>query len=90
MQTITQATCSVIPPHILRHVAEHGDAEQHRRVAATLTHTAQLTAERAAAFRGAPSAAVPGQKQRNVYDAGRRRVLPGPGVRTFLAVGEYA
>ncbi|HXH41230.1 MAG TPA: M4 family metallopeptidase [Thermoanaerobaculia bacterium] len=78
MNTLTQHSCSVIPPHMQQHMAQHGDAEQRKRVASTLEHTKYLTQERAAAFRvDTPSATVPQQKQRNVYDCAGRRVLPG-------------
>jgi len=68
----------------MQHVAVHGDAEQRKRVAATLAHTEQLTEERAAAFRDSLTTAVPSRKQRNVYDAGGRRVLPGKLVMSDL------
>jgi Zn-dependent metalloprotease len=78
VRNITHPSCSVIPSHILRHVAEHGDSVQRKRAAATLTHMAYLTRQPAAAFLGGmPSAASPNQKQRFVYDAIRRRILPG-------------
>jgi Zn-dependent metalloprotease len=61
-----------------QHVAEHGDAEQRKRIAATRAHTKYLTEERAAAFRvDTPPAGAPQQRQRNVYDCAGRRVLPG-------------
>ena len=78
MRTITQSNCSVIPPHMLRHMAEFGDEEQRKRVADTISHTEQLTTERRmAGFIGAPPVPAPRQKQRNIYDAGGRRGLPG-------------
>jgi Zn-dependent metalloprotease len=75
---IQHSTCSVIPPHIQRHVAQHGDADQRKRAAETLSHMALLTAGRAAVFRGVPpAAAVPHEKQRRIFDAGGETSLPG-------------
>lgn len=81
MRNITQSTCTVIPPHILRHVAEHGDTDQRERVKSTLAHTAQIITDRAATLIE-PAAQVPAQKTRQVYDAGHHQILPGKLVMT--------
>ncbi len=83
MGNIQQSTCSVIPQHMLRHMALHGDVHQRKRAAETLSHTALLTAGRAAFFRGVPhAAAVPHEKQRRIFDAGGETSLPGMLVMT--------
>ena len=76
MQNITQSTCTVIPPHIMRHVAAHGDTEQRERVTRTLSHSAQLHAGRTTMLIEPPKAPSP-EKQRRVYDAGHHQILPG-------------
>ena len=79
MENISQSTCSVIPPHMHWRVAEHGDAAQRRRAAATLSHMALLNAARAAVIRAGSAAAavMPRAKQRFIYDAGGGTLLPG-------------
>ena len=84
MSTITQQICSVIPPHIIRHAAEHSDGETRRRLHATESATRKLTASRVveplvlAAVRHTPIT----EKRRIVYHAGRLRQLPGRVVMT--------
>jgi Zn-dependent metalloprotease len=80
MRTIHQYLCTVIPPHILRHVAEHGDEDDKQTIGATLARTEELRQDRRTlrAFLGAqPSPGAPLKKRRNVYDAGHRYSLPG-------------
>jgi Zn-dependent metalloprotease len=86
LRTITQSTCTVIPPHILQHVAEHGTTEQRERAASTLSHTLlshtlQHSAGRPAALIAQP-APLPAGKKRYVYDAGHHQILPGKLVMT--------
>ncbi len=77
MRTISHL-CTVIPPHILRHLAEHGDEDERHTVEATLAHMEELKEGRSAAFlESPPPARAPQQKRRNVYDAGHRQSLPG-------------
>ena len=83
MNTITQHVCSVIPPHIIRHAAEHSDGATRRRLAATEAATRKLAASRVeplvlAAVRHVPIT----EKRRIVYDADRLRQLPGRVVMT--------
>jgi Zn-dependent metalloprotease len=75
--------CGFLPPHILRHLAEHADDHVLRdRLNATLEESAQLRGERQMAATLASIAAVPaGEKRRTVYDAQQRRTLPGKLVR---------
>jgi Zn-dependent metalloprotease len=73
-----QALCSVIPPHILRHIAEESgaDGETRRCVADTLDRMSGLAAKRAGRRRDAHRAAVTG-KRRRVYDGQHSQRLPG-------------
>ncbi len=78
MSTITQQVCCVIPPHIIRHAAEHSEGPTRRRVVATEAATRKLAAARRepkllAAARHTPIT----PKRRIVYHAGRLRELPG-------------
>jgi Zn-dependent metalloprotease len=87
MNTITQQTCSVIPPHIIRHAAAHSDGETRRRLQATESATRKLAAARVeplvlAAVRQTPIT----PKRRIVYDACRLRQLPG---RVIMTEEEY-
>lgn len=76
MHTIRQSICSVIPPHIFRHGAAHGDAETRERFSATLERTAALRRVRhRAAGRAAVAETIP-QRYR-VYDGRHRYRLPG-------------
>ena len=71
MSTITQQVCCVIPPHIIRHAAEHSDGATRRRLVATEAATRKLAAARRetkllAAARHTPIT----PKRRIVYHAG--------------------
>jgi len=75
-------SCCVIPPHILRSIAENGDAEQRDRAHATLEQSAQFRGERALIGEMASLLALPaGEKRRTVYDAKSATHLPGKLVR---------
>src|SRR5258708_27947243 len=83
MNTITQHVCSVIPPHIIRHAAEHSDGATRRRLTATEAATRKLAASRVeplvlAAVRQTPIT----PKRRIVYHADPLRQLPGPVLMT--------
>ena len=85
--------CSIVPPHMLRRMADSGD----ERLAATARATLQLTEDRAAARQGLRGVATqpttstpfPPQEargdasgpQRTVHDAGGTQTLPGEVVR---------
>jgi Zn-dependent metalloprotease len=74
--------CGIIPPHILRHIAEHGDEEQRARARTTLEESAALRGERRIVALTSPLLPLsPGQKQRTVYDAKKTHRLPGTLVR---------
>ncbi len=77
-----EVVCSIIPPYILRHVAEHGDDEQRERARVTLELSSQLRGSRLAMNEMLATGGVaPGEKRRTVYDAQTRRALPGKLVR---------
>jgi len=74
--------CGAIPPHILRSIAEHGDADERDRAHATLEQSAQIRGARIAVGEVAALLAVPaGEKRRTVYDAHSTEELPGTRVR---------
>ncbi len=66
---IHHSTCTVIPPHLQRHLAEHGDEEARQIVAATLHQTAQIAREREATLIDTPRATRSRPRLRFVYDA---------------------
>lgn len=75
------AVCGIIPPHILRHIAEHGDAQQRERAQLTLELSAHTRGERQAVALAASLVVAAGQKRRTIYDARHKRSLPGRLVR---------
>ncbi|MET8976054.1 M4 family metallopeptidase [Streptomyces sp. NPDC004539] len=77
--------CTIIPPHVLDHVARHEDASVADRVARTLERDAlQRTRRRITTVR--PLAAAPttgtGKPKRTIYDAGHGTDLPGTKVHS--------
>ena len=77
MRNIHQRTCSVIPQHMLQHLATHGDADARKNVEATMRQTVQIVQERSAATIRAPGVPSAADKRRAVYDARHGRDLPG-------------
>jgi Zn-dependent metalloprotease len=76
------ALCSIIPPHILRNIVEHGDEDARRDAHAALELTAQARGGRSALATLARAIAVPaGDKRRTIYDARNSRDLPGKRAR---------
>src|SRR5258706_487267 len=83
MQTLHQSLCHVIPPHILKHIAEecgNADAATREEASETLVqmamagnHEGHAPEETAVALTG---------KRRNVYDAQHLQKLPGKLVRS--------
>jgi Zn-dependent metalloprotease len=74
--------CCIIPPIILRNLAEKGDDEQRDLAFNGLQISASLRGKREAIGSFAFAAAVStGQKRRTIYDAQNRRLLPGKLVR---------
>jgi Zn-dependent metalloprotease len=79
--------CSIVPPRVLRRIAENGDAEQRAHALDTLSADSTIRLARATyqllegrSHQAALSAAPP-QKQRTIYDAKNGSVLPGSVVR---------
>ena len=83
MSNITHCPCSVIPPHILRRVADGGDTDARTTALHTLDEMRLIAQrrEKATLIETKPEAVAAGGKQRNVYDAQHRRGLPGKLVR---------
>jgi Zn-dependent metalloprotease len=82
MQTITHSPplCSVIPPHILRHIAASGNAADSATRAGASETLAQMKvlARRSPLVRTRQAKPKPlAGKRRNVYDAGHVQRLPG-------------
>src|ERR1700686_1816156 len=83
MRTIHQHVCCVIPPHIIRHAAEHSDAPTRRKLEATEAATRKLAASRVEplALAAARNTRIT-EKRRIVYHGDPRRELPGRVVLT--------
>ncbi|MEA2572394.1 MAG: hypothetical protein QOI24_4395 [Acidobacteriota bacterium] len=74
--------CSIIPPHIFRHIAEHGDDDERAQARHMLEESAEVRGERRALGLMASAIALPaGEKRRTIYDAQSTRDLPGKLVR---------
>lgn len=77
--------CTIVPPHLLRHVAEqHGDELVRELVQRTLTldHEQRGTRVAAQLIAEAPKATTPAAAKRTIHDAGHKETLPGPTVRS--------
>jgi hypothetical protein len=79
----------ILPPHILRSIAEKGTSRQRTRALQTMAMDNTFRAIRAGAQPKAPlpktrarALALEGQKQRTIYDAHHTQTLPGTVVRT--------
>ena len=84
MSNITQCTCSVIPPHMLRRLADGGDPDARITALHTLDemHAIARRREKRTLIGARPAEAAGGGRQRNVYDAQHHRGLPGKLVRS--------
>ncbi len=75
----------ILPPHILKKIAENGTAEQADKAMRTIIATEQLRGRRAglASMSSLTMASITGQPQKNrtVYDAQNGNILPGVVVR---------
>src|SRR5262245_22052209 len=76
----------ILPPHILRQIAQNGTPQQRAEALQTLSTDQTLRAVRAAAppttTRRSPGVlAAEGEKQRTIYDAHNSQTLPGDVVR---------
>ena len=83
MSKIQQHVCSVIPPHIIRHAAEHSGEPTRRKLEATEAATRKLAASRRAplVLAAARHTSIT-PKRRIVYHADRLRQLPGRVIMT--------
>ncbi len=77
MGNIYQSTCTVIPLHIQRNIAEYGDDDDRVNVAATRYHTSCIARGREATLISTASPSVDPRKRRYVYDARNGHTLPG-------------
>ncbi|OIJ91000.1 M4 family metallopeptidase [Streptomyces colonosanans] len=81
------AFCTVVPPHVLDKLAQHGDTALATPARRTLERDAlERTRRRLTTVIGAPTVAAPqgaaaGRPHRTVYDAGHQQTLPGKKVR---------
>src|SRR5260370_39541766 len=77
-QPFRHVHCSIIPPHILRKIAENGTAKQKDLAFRALNISAHFRGQRQVLNAVAMLAATPaGQKRRHVYDAQEGTTLPG-------------
>ncbi|MCI0524511.1 MAG: M4 family metallopeptidase [Acidobacteria bacterium] len=81
-RSIGHPRCCIIPPIILRNLAEKGDDKQRDLAFDGLQISAGIRGKREAMGSFAFAAAIPaGEKRRTIYDAQNRRFLPGKLVR---------
>jgi len=75
--------CTIIPPHIHRHIAEYGDEDERRNARLALEIAAHMRGQRdaVAGFRSLLDIA-PAGKRRSIYDARNKRTLPGKLIRS--------
>jgi Zn-dependent metalloprotease len=72
----------ILPPHILRHLARHGDDDAQRLNAIdTLIATERFRGQRLA-LGDVPRGVPTGERRRTIYDAGHLKRLPGKLVRS--------
>jgi Zn-dependent metalloprotease len=77
----------ILPPHILRAIAQNGTDQQRNKALGTLASDSTFRTDRAVlmtapAAVGRARAITEGQKQRTIYDAQNRQRLPGKLVRS--------
>jgi Zn-dependent metalloprotease len=76
------AICCIIPPVVLRNLAEKGDKQQRELAFRAIQISASIRGKREAVGSFGFAAAVPaGEKRRTIYDSQNRRFLPGKLVR---------
>ena len=75
--------CTIIPSHMLRHLAQNGPDHLRERMLQTLEHSERLRGQRdMLAYLGAVALATPtGTKRRTIYDPAHGTRLPGKRVR---------
>jgi Zn-dependent metalloprotease len=77
--------CTIVPPHVLQHVAEeHGDEQVRELVQRTLSldHEQRLTRDAAQLIAQPPPATTPVAANRTLHDAAHEETLPGKTVRS--------
>ena len=77
--------CTIVPPHVLQHVAEeHGDEQVRELVQRTLSldHEQRLTRDAAQLIAQPPPATTPVAANRTLHDAAHQETLPGKTVRS--------
>ncbi|MEO8378771.1 MAG: M4 family metallopeptidase [Acidobacteriota bacterium] len=75
--------CGIVPPYLLRSIADHGDDEDRQRALAALSLSVAPRRERAALTQLAGELVLPPRvKRRTVHDAEEGRMLPGRIART--------
>ncbi len=77
MRNIHQSFCSIIPPHMQRHIAEHGSDKDRENVAATRYHTSKILQEPELSLTAPRKPVVRETKTRKIYDALHHQFLPG-------------
>ncbi|MBI4304550.1 MAG: M4 family metallopeptidase [Chloroflexi bacterium] len=94
MAKVIHLTNCIIPPHVLRQIAERGSSRQREKALRTMSQAEEMRLFRESLAPSTPSiaAAVSGLKQRAIYDAGNGSTLPGRLVRSEgdLATGDPA
>jgi Zn-dependent metalloprotease len=76
------ALCSIIPPHILRNIAENGDVQERDDAQRALELTEQNRGARTLMSDFTRAFTLPaGEKRRTIFDAHNTRELPGKRVR---------
>jgi Zn-dependent metalloprotease len=74
--------CYIIPPHILKHMAEHGDAPVRDAARTTLLANRELHTQREMFAAFGVTALAAGPLRRTIYDAQNEDGLPGERVRS--------
>jgi len=74
---VRHCVCSIVPPHMLRKLAESDDPQLRKKATDTLNLTAQLRGQRQFLGLVAPARLTPGALTRTVYNANSQQNLPG-------------
>jgi Zn-dependent metalloprotease len=74
--------CYIVPPHVLDHLAQTGDAAQQQRARRAIAITEQARGQRAAIGAMLLGGVSSGTKRRTVYDAQHSKKLPGKLMRS--------
>src|SRR5262249_54029375 len=77
MRVQTSHCCYIVPPHVLDHLAQTGDAAQQARARRAIAITEQARGQRQAIGALLLGGVSSGTKRRTVYDAQNQKKLPG-------------